>query len=258
MDTTLIVIFFAVIVLVSIAVIVLVQAREKARIERARKAKSSEDGFRLCLRLLDELPPQYLTRDIKSILLMRAEDACRELKGLKGAQPVDDWEKDLVTRRERMQDGADERSPVRIDSPARAGEVRSMLQSLYRIIESMQKRGRLDTKLARKNLKLTVFLVHKTTADFHVAQARDMIRQKQLRKAIHAYHLASTEMGKTKDHPLAVKSIKSYRTRIKELEDMVTTEGAKSQEEEKHRLDKEWDTFLHEEEEWKKKADYDD
>lgn len=259
MDTTTIVIFFAIIVLLSIAVIVFVQIREKARIERARRAKTLEDAFRLTQRLQDDLPPQYLTRDLKSIMLMRADEICRSLADMKSDLPVKQWADEVKTRRQKMEDGADERSPQRIDTPARAAEVKNLLQSLFRLVEGMQKRNRIDSKIARKNLKLVLFLIHKTQADYHVSQAREMIRQNQIRKAIHAYHLASTELGKAKDNPMAIKAIKSFRTRIKELEAMANAEeGGETRHQEKHRLDKEWDSFLHEEEEWKKKADYDD
>lgn len=257
MDTTTIVIFFAVIVVLSIVAIVVSQAREKAKIERARRAKALEDSYRISRRLLEELPPQYLTKDLKAILLMRGEEVCRNAEALKTDLPVAQWRSELQNRRQQMDDGADERSPQRIETPARAAEVKGHLQTLFKIIEGMQKRSRLDTHLARQNLKLVLFLIHKTQADLHVAQAREQIRQNQFRKAIHAYHMASTELGKAKDNPMAVKAIKSFRTRIKELESMLAGDSPKTQDEEKHRLDKEWDSFFHEEE-WKKKADYDD
>ena len=127
---------------------------------------------------------------------------------------------------------------------------------MFKLIEAMHKAGRIDSATAKKNLKYVLFLVHKTHADLHVFQARDFIRQNQIRKAIHAYHLASTEMGKSRDNPLAMKAVKSFRTRIKELEEM-STEG-KMNEESHSKLDKEWDNFLQDDGTWKKKADYDD
>ena len=257
MDTTTIVIFFAAIVLLSIVAIVVSQAREKAKIERARRAKALEDSYRASRRLLEELPPQYLTKDMKSILLLRAEDVCRDGETLKGDLPVAKWRSEIQARRQQMEDGSDERSPQRIESPARAAEVKNQLQLLFKMVEGMQKRGRLDASLARQNLKLILFLIHKTQADLYVSQAREYTRQKQFRKAIHSYHLASTELGKAKDNPMALKAIKSFRVRIKELEDLANGEAPNTQDEEKQRLGKEWDSFLHDEE-WKKKADYDD
>ena len=53
-----------------------------------------------------------------------------------------------------------------------------------------------------------------------------------------------------------MKAVKSFRTRIKELEEM-STEG-KMNAESHSKLDKEWDNFLQDDDTWKKKADYDD
>src|SRR5690554_7304246 len=110
------------------------------------------------------------------------------------------------------------------------------------MIEAMHKSGRVDGATAKKNLKYVLFLVHKTHADLHVFQARDHIRQNQIRKAIHAYHLASTEMGKSKDNPLAMKADKSFRTRIKELEASLAYGATQTQTH--SMLDREWDKFL--------------
>lgn len=106
-------------------------------------------------------------------------------------------------------------------------------------------------------MKFVLFLVHKTHADLHVFQARDYVKQNEIRKAIHAYHLASTEMGKSRDNPMAMKAVKSFRTRIKELEALKDGEPHTKAAEGQSKLDREWDTFLHDEE-WRKKADYDD
>jgi flagellin-like hook-associated protein FlgL len=66
-------------------------------------------------------------------------------------------------------------------------------------------------------------------------------------------------MNKSRDNPLAVKAIKSFRTRIHELEDAareINNDQAAIQDSQT-KLDRDWDTFLHDDE-WKKKADYDD
>ncbi len=257
MDTTTIVIFFAVIVIVSIGIIVLSQAREKARIERARRVTALEDAYNRAHRLLNEIPGQYLTRELKLLLINRIEEVCRELEGLKSDLPVKQWRSEAQALKQQVIDGTDERAPTKIDSPEKSAYVKELLQSLFKMIETLHKNGRIDNATAKKNLKHVLFLVHKTHADMHVFQARDYIKQNEIRKAIHAYHLASTEMGKSRDHPLAVKAVKSFRTRIKELEESLAAGGTTSPQEKQHRLDKEWDNFLHEDE-WKKKADYDD
>ncbi|MBW0146549.1 hypothetical protein [Marinobacter arenosus] len=257
MDTTTIVIVLAALVTISIAIIVLSQMREKARIERARKVTAQEDAYNRAQRLLSEIPGQYLTTDLKLLLIKRMEEACSDLVALKANLPVKKWQDSTLQLKTQILEKQDSRAPVKIDSPEKSTYVKELLQNLFKMIEGMHKSGRIDAGSAKKNLKYVLFLVHKTHADLHVFQARDYVRQNQIRKAIHAYHLASTEMGKSRDNPLAMKAVKSFRTRIKELEALSNEGRDTASAESASKLDREWDTFLHDDE-WKKKADYDD
>ncbi|MCM0611724.1 hypothetical protein KFJ24_04445 [Marinobacter sediminum] len=257
MDTTTIVLLLAAVVTVSIVIIVLSQMRERARIERVRKITAQEDAYKRAHSLLSEIPGQYLSADLKLLLIKRMEDACAELTRLKSDLPVKKWQESAQHLKNEIVEKRDPRTPVKIDSPEKSAHVKELLQNLFKMIEAMHKSGRVDTSTAKKNLKYVLFLVHKTHADLHVFQARDYVKQNQIRKAIHAYHLASTEMGKSRENPLAMKAVKSFRTRIKELE-AISSEGKDTAiSESQSKLDREWDTFLHDDE-WKKKADYDD
>jgi len=255
MDTTIIVLLLAAIVTVSVIIIVTSQMREKARIERIRSMTNQEDTYNRALRLYQEIPGQYLTTELKLLLLKRMDEACKQLRALKADLPLDQWQQDIQQARQQVQDKTDTRQPVKVDSPQKATAIKELLQSLFKLLEAMHKSGKIDTATAKRNLKHVLFLVHKTHTDLHVFQARDYIKQNQLRKAIHAYHLASTEMGKSKDNPLAMKAVKSFRTRIKELEASIT--DGNLQQEGASKLDKDWDNFLQDDGSWKKKADYD-
>lgn len=257
MNTTTIIIALAAIVVISIAVMVISQMREKARIERVRRTTALEDSYKRCARLLSELPGQYLTSELKLLLLKRMEDVCNDLAGLKSDLPVEQWRESAQQLKILIQENRDDVRPVKIDSAEKSTYVKELLQNLFKMIEAMHKSGRINGATAKKNLKYVLFLVHKTHADLHVFQARDLISQNQIRKAIHAYHLASTEMGKSKDNPLAMKAVKSFRTRIKELEALIADGENAGSAESESKLDKQWDNFLHDDE-WKKKADYDD
>ncbi|WP_100639655.1 hypothetical protein [Marinobacter salexigens] len=257
MNTTTIVLALAAIVVISIVVIVVSQMREKARIERLRKINALRDNYKRCDRLLSDIPGQYLTPELKLLLLKRMEDICNDLAGLKSDLPIGKWRESAQQRKTLVRENRDEVRPVKIDSVEKSNYAKELLQNLFKLIESMHKSGRIDGATARKNLKYILFLVHKTHADLHVFQARDLIRQNEIRKAIHAYHLASTEMGKSQDNPLAVKAVKSFRIRIKELEALIIEGDNAKASESGSQLDKQWDDFLHDED-WKKKADYDD
>ncbi len=252
-----IVLLLAAIVFISIVIIVASQMRERARIERARKITALEDNYNRASRLFSEIPGQYLTTDLKLLLVKRMEETCKELQALKSGQPVNDWLNAARQLEKKIRDHEDQRPPIKIDSPEKSSYVKELLQNLFKMIEGMHKAGKIDNATAKKNLKFVLFLVHKTHADLHVFQARDYVKQNQIRKAIHAYHLASTEMGKSRDNPMAMKAVKSFRTRIKELEAMNDGEKQDNTAEGQSRLDREWDTFLHDDE-WRKKADYDD
>ncbi|MEA1081737.1 hypothetical protein [Marinobacter qingdaonensis] len=258
MDAITIVIILAAVVTVSIVIIVLSQMRERARIERGRKITAQQDAYNRADRLLSEIPGQYLTTDLKLLLIKRQEDACAQLASLKADLPIKQWQEASQQLKTQVLEKQDTRSPVKIDSAEKSNYVKELLQNLFKMIEGMHKSGKIDAATAKKNLKYVLFLVHKTHADLHVFQARDYVRQNQLRKAIHAYHLASTEMGKSRDNPLAMKAVKSFRTRIKELEAMDAEGKDTASTESQAKLDREWDTFLHDEEFKKKKADYDD
>lgn len=258
MDTTTIILILAALVAASVIIIVAIQMRERSKIERARRTASHEDQYNRANRLLNEIPGQYLTQDLKLLLIKRMEEASKELLALKSSLPAQQWLDAAQQLRVQVVENNDNRSPVKIDSPEKSNYVKELLQSLFKMIEGLHKAGKIDNATAKKNLKFVLFLVHKTHADLHVFQARDHVRQNQFRQAIHAYHLASTEMGKSQDNPLAMKAVKSFRTRIKELEamstdDQQTTDGHEGQ----SKLDRDWDTFLHDDK-WKKKADYDD
>jgi len=257
MNTITIVLALAAIVVISIVVLVISQMREKAKIERVRKITALEDSYKRCNLLLSELPGQYLTGDLKLLLLRRMEDVCNDLTSLKSSLPIAQWRESALQLKTQIQENRDEARPVRIDSAEKATYTKELLQNLFKLIEAMHKSGRIDGATAKKNLKYILFLVHKTHADLHVFQARDHIRKDEIRKAIHAYHLASTEMGKSKDNPLAMKAVKSFRIRIKELEALGAGGENTGSAESESQLDKQWDNFLHDEE-WKKKADYDD
>lgn len=258
MDTTMIMLLLAAIVTVSIVIVVSSQMRERARIERARKITALEDRYKRASRLLSELPGQYLTDDLKLLLIHNMEESCRELVALKsGSSSVAAWQAAIAELRQKVESNDDQRPPVKIDSPDKSNYVQELLQNLFRMIEGLHKTGQIDGTTARKNLKFVLFLVNKTHADLHVFRARDHVSQNQIRKAIHAYYLASTEMGKSKDNPMALKAVKSFRTRIKELEAMEKDGTQEQPGEGISKLDREWDTFGHDDR-WRKKADYDD
>lgn len=257
MDTTLILLLLVGVVVLSVIIVVISQMREKARIERARRIASLEDAYNRARRFYDELPEQYLSQDLKLLLLIRMEDLCQQLEQQKTSLPVADWKAAVSVQQQAVLDGTDQHPKMRVDSPDKANYIKDLLQGLFKLIEGLHKAGKLDAGKARSHLRYVLFLIHKTHADLQVFQARDFIRQNQLRKAIHCYHLAATEMGKSKDNAMAQKAVQGFREQIRALEQQLSSGDPSAPNAEHHkRLDREWDDFLSDDS-WKKKADYD-
>lgn len=259
MSTTIIVVIFFLLVLASIGVIGFIQMRERARIERQRKLTQLENTHLRMRRLIAELPSQYLTQELKILLIDRAIEVLQELQILKHDPARDALLAEDRASRENILKGRDKVPPSRIESPARAKEVQHLLEALFHFIETQQHARKLDGKLARNYLKYVLYLIHRTRADLMIHQAREMTKQGQLRKAISHYHNVLGELERCKDYPLAQKTILSVKTTLNELRvqaDQQSANAGKNKNTEK--LDKEWQAFSKEDESWKKKADYDE
>ncbi|OEY67198.1 hypothetical protein [Marinobacter sp. X15-166B] len=257
MNTT-VVLMFGLLVAVSLAVIVFSQMREKARIERARKVAALENGFNHSRRLFHEIPGHYLTPELKLLLLGRMEDVARKLNGFNTDKPVKAWLDEIEEHRQAVEAGADRHPTPSIDSKDKSAYIKDLLADLFKLIEYLHKSRQLSNAAAQRKLRHVLFLVHKTHADLHIFQARDFIRQNETRRAIHEYHLAMTELNKSRDNPVAAKTLETLRTHIKELEAVAADAGAQPSGESQRRLDQQWDNFFEDDHSWKKKADYDD
>lgn len=256
MSTATIVIILFVITLAAIGLIFFIQARERARIERARRLAGAEDAFQHSYRLLDELPPQYLNRELRQVIVNRLEDLSLPIKALNSRLDVDG--KTAEARLHLQQSDKEATASVRIEAPETARHIKSLLESLFRLVESQHKARKLNTSQARVMLKQILFLGYRTQADLHINTGREESARGNLRKAIHHYHLAATELGKAKDHPLAQKLIHVCRQRIQELEAEANAaeHGKQAEAPEKNPLDEQMENFIQEEESWKKRADF--
>lgn len=257
MNTITIVLLLLTVVVISIIIVVVSQMRERARIERARRVAALEDAYNRAYRIYDELPGQYLTRDVKLLLLRRMEEACEGLRQENTELPVKEWLATARQNKQKVMDGTDEHPKIIIDSPEKSNYVKELLQNLFKLIEFLHKSGKINASTAKANLRHVLFTIHKTHADLFVFQARDHVKQNELRKAIHAYHLAASEMAKSRGNDMAAKAVAAFKARIHELEQELSSGDRSLSTEQQTKLDKQWDTFLHDDS-WKKKADYDD
>lgn len=261
MSTFNIIILCVALIVVSILLIFFTQAREKAKLERMRRITALEDSHSRMLRILDELPPQCLSKELRLLLIDHAIEICGDLAGLNTRLDVASMLAADQQRRQQLIEGdASADRPARIDSAEKASMARALLETLFRFIEAQHKEGALDSARARQYLQEVLFQVYRVKADYLAFQARDQERRNEPRKAVHFLKLAVTELAKSKQNPSAQRAIAAYRERIRQLEAQASgdTTGKKTATATDQKLDREWNEFMHEEEGWKKKADYDD
>ncbi|MDX1589203.1 MAG: hypothetical protein R3296_09705 [Oleiphilaceae bacterium] len=263
MTPTAIILTLLALAIVGIGLLVFSQAREKARIEYMRRIQALENRHSLLRRFLEDLPGDYLDRDLKRLILTRALEVARELKSL--SAPGDNQRR--IQRDQAALDAlATEETPPasHITSAAQAKSIRKMLELLFRFVEKQQRGGALDTESARYYLRHIQHLAALSQAQVQVTQAREMMQSGHLRRAIHCYHMAISALEKTRGHPPSARAIEQYREKIKQLTEQAEAQehpegtGRKARKDEMpDEVHREWDEFIHEEEAWKKKADYD-
>ncbi|TVP52604.1 MAG: hypothetical protein EA349_15390 [Halomonadaceae bacterium] len=260
--TAIIITLFALAVL-GIGMLVISQAREKARIEHMRRIQALENRHSMLWRFLTELPEDYLEQPIKRLILDRALAVSRELKSLSGPGK---WDKQIAANEQALQALAAEEQPQPSSPPSadQAKAIRQLLQLLFRFVEKQQRNGSLSSDIPRHTLQHIHYLAARCQAEVLVNQAQHMAQGKHYRRAIHAYHLALSQLDKCREHQAAAESISQYRLAIKQLTERAEAQEhperaptAEQNDEMPDAVHRQWDDFIHEEEAWKKKADYD-
>ena len=264
MSVTAITIIIILIILGSILILFISQAREKARIEKIRKTNALQDKYRRMQRLVTEIPPQYLNKELRIMVLEACIDALTKLKVLKPSPELESKLGASLASLQEVKDSKENPKPVPIKDDATAKEVSKLLELLFRFIERQRATKKIDSTTSKKYLVYINYLISKSKADISINKAKESQKTGKVRAAIHNYHNAVSEMTRIKDNPLAIKAIKSYRTKIKELEVLAEQEakGRSPEEEETEEgsMNKEWDSYLEKDKEdpWKKKNAYDD
>jgi hypothetical protein len=256
-STTITIIIFAVICL-SIMAIYISQARERARVEKARRTTLCVDRYQRMQQLLHDLPPQYLNNELRIMILERSIETLHELIQLNHDAKHEAYLQTDLDHLKQIREQNPKYQAIPVNSEAKAKEVRDNLEILHRFIESQHRNKRLTTAVAKKYLDFIKLSICQSKADLFVSRAQ--AAKEKPRLAIHNYHCAIDCYKPLGEQPQALKAIQQLRMKIKALE----TEAEQQNQQAKPQVDPveqhktEWDTFLQEDDTWKKKKDYDD
>lgn len=259
--TAIITISIILVILAAIAVMYIVQAKERAKIVRTRKINTLQDRQRRMQRLFSEIPPQYLNKELRSLILDKSLETLNKLKPFNVDPGIDQKITECQNLIEDVKQDRYKSVPINVITNEQSKEIAKLLEILYRFIDSERKKKKLDPKSAKKYQSYISYLISKCRADYFTEKAKSSIKDGKLRVAIHNYHNAVQEFTRIKDNPMAIKAINLYRTKIRELDQEAsqqTSEGITKQPEKKAPSNKEWDEFMDEDDTWKKKNAYDD
>lgn len=240
--------------------IYIAQAREKARIEKIQKIKMYSDRFERLQRLLHELPPQYVSDELRGLIVTQSIDALNRLLSLKKNSRYEGYLQDDRDYLDKLNNKKLSLPPVPVNTPEKAAEVRSLLEILFKFVQQQAKQKLIDPGRAKQYLLQIKFGVAKSKADGLTAKASQAANNGKPRVAIHAYHSAIEAFKAIADYPQAAEAIALYRAEIRKLEETADqhNQELKNKSTQNDETNPEWDKFLDDDDEWKKKNAYDD
>lgn len=232
------------------------QGLERARLERARQSADLNARIKVCQRVGTELPGQFMSPELKTLLLGFEAHLLDKLLRIdrKDAQV----QKRLNDVREQLKqpEATISNTPLRIDDPVKAKQVRLQLEDLRGLLAQANKEGLLDSSgLQQWNQVLRQHIVETALSMFQIV-AEQAMRDGKPRVAKLQYERAIAYLQKL-NSPDHAQQLASYKQLL-----AVATEATVRQERAGTAASSELSAGLQEleagDDAWKKKAVYDD
>ncbi|MDR9468326.1 hypothetical protein [Marinospirillum sp.] len=230
------------------------QQNEKKKIEIQRRIRTLADRGRQMQILLDELPPHYLSQDLRVFIASQWLDLLHEQKQL-GAK-----ESKLKPEMEAAQNKLDE---IRSSNQAKeepvtdiqvANGVRRNLKQLNKVIVSLYQDKKIAHRIAQTYLNEIKQGFTQTMVEVFRASARKAEAEGNLRIAVVHYKRIMSELNRNNPSGVHNQNLLECRKTIQDLEEQIALESENTDNE----LAESVDEMMEEEESWKKKQVYDD
>jgi len=234
------------------------QSLEKRRKRRNRLLLALKHRKRNFKFMVTGFPRGFLTKELTLIVYRALLDACEHLSRLepKDASHMEDFtafsaELEQIKQQEQAQ-------RARIENPEQVGEIKQLLEELYRFIAHQGERGNLSEAQSQVYQDQIKRLALQASVDAYAANARLAQGAGKPRLALHYYSLAKKLL-------LGENGGQGYQKQLSQLQEIIgklksqvdqqpeTPQQAGPAPEEK----KEWEEFSKKEEGWKKKQLYD-
>lgn len=221
--------------------------------ERAKKAlliaNLSERAHRL-QRLLDTLPPAYVEKDVKLLLLGQIRSRMEKLVEIApGNEKFRKSHDGLTAQISETQSSTAKPPPPQLKTPEEAKETKKLLQDLTKVIESLAANKSVPVPTAKKYL----LNIHKqyveASINYSIQVADQSRRDNKTKLAIHQYQKAITELSKNNQHNAYTDKI----AQIKEILNSLTGTTDEEEEDTSDALSAGMKELADDDESWKKK-----
>jgi hypothetical protein len=194
--TTGLIILGIVIILIGIAYIN--QQMEKNRIERSRISQNLHDQINMLESLLRDLPPHYLHKGLKRLLIESMMYKANHLHSI-GDKTQKNFAKQMLgeaqTQLSQVNSQSDPKEiPIKTSEQVR--RVRNLLEVLNQHLLSLARAGRVSKDKAKSYHTLVKYLYTQAAFEFYRAKAEEMEAGNKIRSAIHQYYQEVTELEK--------------------------------------------------------------
>ena len=254
MSTEMIVVLIFVGLAALIGLFYISHAIEKQRRQRALLiANLSDYAFRM-QRLLDFIPPAYISNDIRLLLLKQIK---KRLERLVEISPQNDkYRKKLDSCNAQISDvgtGGAAPPPPQLKTPDEANELRALLQELSKVIEAFVQSKVISANEAQKHLQALQKSFIEASVNYYLQLGQTAQQEKKAKLAIHYYQKALAELVKRNKNGVYNTRIEQIKHQLSILQEEANTEQPQTASEGSSELNKGMDQLLEEEDAWKKK-----
>lgn len=194
--TTGLIVLGIIVILIGIAYIN--QQMEKNRIERSRISQNLHDQINMIESLLRDLPPHYLHKGLKRLLIESMMYKANHLHSI-GEKSQKNFAKQMLGEAQTLltqanSEGEPKEFPVKTSEQVR--RVRNLLEVLNQHLLSLARAGRVSKDKAKTYHTLVKYLYTQAAFEFYRAKAEEMESTNKIRSAIHQYYQEVTELEK--------------------------------------------------------------
>ncbi|MCV2403860.1 hypothetical protein OFY17_13390 [Marinomonas sp. C2222] len=234
-----------------IAFAIWLQLKEKARLDELRKVAGLNNELRQVRRYLDEMPPQYQPKDMRSWLFKRTIAILDQLIHIKPDASLTRRRSVLMEEMKAFQDGDQKRRAKPMNDEILITEVKRLFDSFETYLSVSQREKTIDEKQSSRYFKLVSFFKYKVQSDFHAYGARKALLSGQHEVALEMYNEALSQLSPVKDLPQAQPTLLKYNEAVTEINEAIALK--KAEEEEKQKVediptsevyDDEWGKFV--------------